>query len=101
MPERPGLWKAPSRIDSDWSGRTASGSTSSWVPRPVHSGQAPWGVLRGELGGWGVPWGGAAGDGEGRGEGKQLLAAVAGPLELLLPPPRHRDVGHGDHQHRA
>ena len=37
---------APSAIESRPFGITSSGSTSSRLPRPVHTGQAPWGELK-------------------------------------------------------
>ena len=41
-------WIAPSRRVRSGSGTTSSGSTSFLVPRPVHSGQAPYGRVEGE-----------------------------------------------------
>src|SRR6202521_6237603 len=40
---------APSSMLNDGSGTTASGSTSSRTPRPVHTGQAPCGLLNEKL----------------------------------------------------
>ena len=40
---------APARMLFDRSGITRSGSMTSWVPRPVHVGQAPCGELNEKL----------------------------------------------------
>ena len=44
---------APSLMLNDGSGTTASGSTSMRMPRPVHAGHAPWGLLKEKLRGAG------------------------------------------------
>ena len=45
-PERVHGATAPSSRDRDLLGITRSGSTSNLYPRPVQSGQAPWGLLK-------------------------------------------------------
>src|ERR1017187_852788 len=45
--------RAPSLMLNDGSGTTASGSTSMRMPRPVHTGQAPCGLLKEKLRGAG------------------------------------------------
>ena len=43
---QPLAWMAPSRMERDLSGTISSGSTFSWLPRPVQVGQAPKGLLK-------------------------------------------------------